>query len=280
MKDTNQNINRYQHADPYARAHDWNDLSKLVFSSFSHCEVDEVIQLHHRSYPLPPSSRPSQMQTVRRLVFSMPDDILRQCNVENIIWFSSPLHGNQTQTAAREAPASSRQGVPIGAAQMATGNVQPVTIPPTFSDTSPAAPLGYDKERHGTHEATGNDDDDDGETSESAPQVEFSPEEEKAAAKIADAYLRYSAGKAAEKDTLTEMRRRVYLSFHARLEEVRGARRSYKLLFLGPLPRLLVAVECLKDHLYAEKARVKQEILRTEGHLGLEDIQARMDTAS
>ncbi len=108
------------------------------------------------------------------------------------------------------------------------------------------------------------------------------PEEALAASKIASAYRKYALRKLAEKDTVTEMRRRVLARFEVTSKTIPWKNPTYRLLFRRAAPHLLHAAECLRDHLQGEIHIAKANLrnMQRSNHQELDNIQAAFHDVS
>ena len=123
------------------------------------------------------------------------------------------------------------------------------------------------------------EEDEDDEDEPEQPQIEFTEMEATAAFKITAAYRAYAERKAAEKDPLAEMRRRVYKDFLAKSTTIEWRGSPYRFVFLGIASTLFAITECLKDRMFKAKSSAK-ESLRNAHDRELETVQAALDDAS
>jgi hypothetical protein len=80
------------------------------------------------------------------------------------------------------------------------------------------------------------------------------------------------------KTKLSEARRRFFIECWAESEKMVWPYRHYRLLFLGPLPHLLLCLERANTTTFESKMKVKRDMIRAT-HLQIEDVQKRMTVA-
>lgn len=77
------------------------------------------------------------------------------------------------------------------------------------------------------------------------------------------------------RSVLSEARYRLFLECRAISEQMEWSSRGYCLLFLGPLPHVLLCLEQAKTCAFQLKAKLKKRLLSSE-HFELEDLQLKM----
>lgn len=204
--------------------------------------LDPLVRLHHRSVSTVDPSMDWSTVTLnaKTVVFSDAHDILEKLQVQHIPMLSSNFSPDDVHSCS-------------------DGSLNPQP-----GQTGPGSFKLSDVE-DGDGSGTSN--------------VEFTPEEEAAAVRIAAVYRKYMGRKTAEKDALTEMRRRVLTDFQARSELMDWLDPAYRVLFRRAVPRLILVAECLKDHLHAAKEVAKTRV-HGAPHRELEDIQAALNEVS
>jgi hypothetical protein len=80
------------------------------------------------------------------------------------------------------------------------------------------------------------------------------------------------------RSTLSEARSRLFIKCWAECEMLKWPRSPYRLLFLGPLPHLLLCLERANTFAFEAKMKVKRR-LTTAKHQELEDVQTKMTEA-
>lgn len=80
------------------------------------------------------------------------------------------------------------------------------------------------------------------------------------------------------RSTLSEARSRFFAQCWTESEKMGWSHRHYRLLFLGPLPHLLVCLERANTYAFDSKARVKRRLTMVK-HIELEDVQMMMTEA-
>ncbi len=105
---------------------------------------------------------------------------------------------------------------------------------------------------------------------------EFTHTERAAGTRIVAAYRKYLERKAADKDRMTELRRRVLKDYRSRSETMVWHDPKYRMLFRVAVPRLFLAVERITDRLDTAKAKVKARLSDVE-HEELEIIRLELD---
>ncbi|KAI9068145.1 hypothetical protein FKP32DRAFT_1672451 [Trametes sanguinea] len=244
----------------------WDHLARVVRRSASDTALDEMIHLHHGSYPVPDRSIPY----LRRVVFNRVDDIP---------WL-----------------------LKTGGSSLQAGGLRADAAP--FVPTRIAAQAGQeedeedeneDEDLEGPNQEPRAEDDDglepavnvddiaqaiDAEQANFAP-AEPTPDELAAAEKIQTAYRRHLARVRLRKTLPKEERkRRVFAAFLAeatRMDWPHGF--YYRALYSGPVPHLYIVAEGIKSHLYDAKNNAKKRLIIVK-HLELENVQTALTQAT
>ena len=215
-----------------------------TFKSLGDSTLDEVIQLSHSS-----AAKPKKiLADVRPVVYSDTAEILALLAATHILRLSSVAN-----------------------------DVKAINVTTTSSLAS-ASENRVDSNREDlTVEAQDLEPEDEQETT--PPLIEFTDDQMTAASKITTVYRNYALRKAAAKDTLSEMRHRIFRDFLANSRTIAWQGSPYRFIFLGAVPYLLAVTEILKDHLLQAKSSAK-ESLRNAHDAALESVQAALDGAS
>lgn len=235
--------------DRFTRMPNWYSLEAVVFRSVAESRTDALILLHHLGHPLS-STSPG---LARRVIYSTHDELPAALGSEHIGAFSfdrgifsaeaSPIQG-------RERSSATRPFTPNALRLRRDGQVVEVS----------------DHELHEKVEV------------EQTPE-EFTHQEKTAAAVIARVYRKYSERKAADKDRLTEMRRRALADYQSKSKPMPWRDSTYRGLFRLAVPRLVLALDGIKDHLHHAKAIAKAKLPEVS-HEELESIQNELDEVS
>ena len=211
--------------------------------------LNEVVQLHYSVSKLPESP-----PNVRLVSYRDTRDLLSLLNATHIY----QLSGSTANPGAYNR-------------NNASGSLVSTPRPSVHDDQSRQTAGGQseqsDEEREG--------DEDEPEQ----PRVEFTEMQVAAASKIITTYRGYAERKAAEKDPLVKMRRRIYKDFLTRSRSTEWRDSPYRFLFLGIAPTLFAVTEILKDYMFKAKSSAK-ESFRTAHDQELETVQAALDDAS
>lgn len=97
-----------------------------------------------------------------------------------------------------------------------------------------------------------------------------------AATTIAEAFKQYWARVQAKRDSVQEMRRRIYMQFREQARKKPWTRPLCCTLFLGPLPHAYFALECTKGHLSAAMASMRER-LKSVSHQKFEVMLSALD---
>ena len=245
---------RLNHPCRYINARHWYHLARMVRHSAAESSLDEMVQLHHSSLPVPKSSLPN----VRRVVYTRTDDIPWLLRTDGSVAPSANLRADalpfvptsiSTKTVAEEEPEAA---------------MEPQEEDVTNED-GPEEAVDVD----GITRAI------DAERSE-ALATALSPQEIAAANTIANAYKRHLAHTYTPKTTALQGKRlRIFAAFSAQAQRNTWPRRYYRMLFLGPAVHLFVAVELMKDHLHEARSVAKKKF-NVAQHLELEVVQSSL----
>ncbi|OCH88979.1 hypothetical protein OBBRIDRAFT_757238 [Obba rivulosa] len=241
----------------YVLARHWSDLARTARQSCAGSTLDEMIQLHDAAKTNP--NQPT-LPHVRRVIYESIDEV----------------------------PALLRSG----------GRMKPSTS--LRADAMPFTPAQKDKETEVVAESEETieeeqADDVDGshgfEQEEAAMEdIVTTIEEEQAtvptekdvsaACKIQAVYRRHLATRReAPKSTLQDMRRRIFSACLGRSVQLEWPHKLYKMLFLGPVPHLLVCLESLHGYIFTEKDQARKRIRKVQ-HRELEEAQAILNAMS
>lgn len=234
-------------------ARSWDALSRAVRHSAKGSTLDEMIQLHHGSRPVPKHS----LANVRRVVYTRIDDIP---------WL--------LKTAGATAPTA---GLRVEASPFV-----PTSVPagPSQPETEEAAQTLDDLKGEEDVFEQGVDVENitqaiDAEQSKAAPPA-ATPEELAAAETIATAYRRYiERNRRRRTNSAEEVRRRVFAKFFAEGQKMDWPHPYYRMLFFGPIPHLYIAVEHMRAHLYEARSAARKKSLIVQ-HLDLENVQSSL----
>ncbi|KAI0369978.1 hypothetical protein BV20DRAFT_945276 [Pilatotrama ljubarskyi] len=242
--------------DKYVNARSWEHLARAIRSAVSGAELDEMIQLHHGSHPLPRTSLPN----VRRVVYHREQDIP---------WLL------KTGGTSIPAPTGLRvEAAPFVPSRMSSEPVQDVAddgedTPEDDTEEANEDVMEQAVDMENIAQAI------DAEQANVAPAAPT--QEELAAAKaIAEAYQRYAARTRLRKvKPKEEKRRRVFGTFQAEAQKMNWPHTYYRLLYQGPIPHLFIVTEGMKSHLYDAKNNAKKR-LNFVKHLELENVQSTL----
>lgn len=145
--------------------------------------------------------------------------------------------------------------------------------------SAPSSSEGKPRGEANRTKATANDQGEETDAVADPIQSEFTEEHHAAKVVVLKTYRAYIQRKAAEKDPLTEMRRRIYKDFLAKSPTIKWGGSPYRFLFLGMVPHLFAVTESLKDHMHQVKSAAK-ESLHSVHNSELETVQAAIDNAS
>ena len=230
----------------YVSAKNWEHLARLVRNSIKDSNLDKMVQLHFGDHLVERKS----LFNVRRVVYNHLDDIQWLLKTDGSLSVPAGLRA--------EAPSF----VP-------TGNPQHTTQVDEDGDAPVAEDTEDETAEHGDLEDIGEVDSADYATA--APKAP-TPEEIAAHKTIVEAYRRYISLKRVNKKSSEEMRRRVFTSFSTEAAKMDWPHCHYRMLFLGPIPHLYIAVEGMKNHLYEARNNAKKR-LSVVAHLELENVQ-------
>lgn len=230
-------------------AGDWPSMLKVALNSVAETKIDELIQLRQHGHLVTSSMNLSAFK-IRYLPYTQTEMIPTLLNVAHIAMLSS-------DSVYADEPFKQRSSIRKG-----TGG-------------APDGPRAHNSPMDDPRSRGDNESDDDSDD----PQVEFTAQERNAARIISVAYRKYLARKAADKDTVTVMRRRTFNDYKTRSEEMTWSSVAYRQLFRLAVPRLLLATELLKDHLHGAKDHAKAK-LRNVKHEELEIVQGELDEVS
>ena len=220
--------------------------------------MDEMIQLHHGAKPVPKTSLPN----VRRVVYNRLEDIP----------FLLRTDASNTATAGLRADAA--PFVPTRAGAGAEPS-QPESEEPA-ADEVPEEDRGEDDIIEEGVDLENITQAIDAAQSTVAAPVALTAEEIAAGEKIAALYQQYVARtRLQKKHAGEEVRRRVFAEFHAQSAKMEWPHRYYRMLFLGPLPHLYIAVQNMKNHVHEARSAAKKKFNIVK-HLELETMQSSL----
>lgn len=236
--------------------------------------LDEMVQLHHRSRLVSGGPPPN----TRRVIYSKTEELPDLLDAKPVVFFHSEVKSQLEASTDRILQASCS----ISSARTSTST--PSTTSRSLRDDS-AYELSIRDMTHKflTSSVTATSIDDNAfEATQEPDFIPEDPEEALAASRIASAYRKYALRKLAEKDTVTEMRRRVLARFEVTSKTIPWKNPTYRLLFRRAAPHLLHAAECLRDHLQGEIHIAKANLrnMQRSNHQELDNIQAAFHDVS
>ncbi|TBU21885.1 hypothetical protein BD311DRAFT_811916 [Dichomitus squalens] len=232
---------------PYSRG-SWDQLARVVRRSVKDSNLDEMVQLHYGGKPVERKS----LFNVRRILYD---------RLEDIPWL---LRTDGSGAASIGLRADAPSFVPAVAAR---STVQP-------EEEDPEEPPAEDGENDVPEQVVDVEhvaqaiDADYATAAPTAPTAK----DIAAATTIAEAYQRYIAKKRVKRRSSEETRRRIFATFSAQAGKMDWPHRYYRMLFLGPIPHLYMAVESLKNHLYEARNTARKRFVVAK-HLELESMQ-------
>ncbi|KAI0757675.1 hypothetical protein C8Q80DRAFT_1134839, partial [Daedaleopsis nitida] len=238
--------------DEYVNARSWDSLARTVRHSVKGSVLDEMIQLRHGSKPVQKGSLPN----VRRVVYS---------RLEDIPWLLKTAASNGAVDGLRaEAAAFVPTQLAMSAAQSEEDTAQLTTEDFKGDDE---LEQGVDVENVTQAIDAGQ--------SIAAP-VAATAEELAAAETILTVYRQYVARtRVRPKNTAEATRRRIFSAFSSEGQKMQWPHRYYRMLYLGPIPHLYIAVEHMKNHLH-EARSVARKKFNVVQHLELESVQSSL----
>ncbi|PCH33046.1 hypothetical protein WOLCODRAFT_62498 [Wolfiporia cocos MD-104 SS10] len=243
-----------QSYEQYASARSWAGLAKAVQYSTTGSSLDELIQLHEADKTAP---HLHALPNVKRIIYKTIDEV--------------PI---LLTTGATTIPKSTLNAT---AAEF---------VPAHVSAADPSADISDDEAD--TEDMTGEDPqmlsiDDVAELAASGPD-DAAPEpptdaELAVAHKLLRGYRRRKKLRQLQEKfdgvLLHTSRHRIVTSFHQKSRSMEWPHRYYKMLYLGPIPLLLLCLERTKDYLYDQKDKAKKRI-RTAKHQDLEEAKENL----
>ncbi|OBZ79120.1 TPR and ankyrin repeat-containing protein 1 [Grifola frondosa] len=250
--------------ESYVTARSWEYLARTVRSSVTGSPLDEMIQLHDATRMV----RNMELPNVRRIVYKHLDEIPGLLNSGGLLLSKTVLRGEALPFVPTRP----------GSANVASGDQTNELLPVSADVSVDADPLFDDDEGNDDIiENTVNVDDiaqaiDAGQTN-SAPAAPTEAEVAAANA-IQVAYRQYLARRrTTTKTTLHEMRRRIFTAFQEASHTMQWPHKYYRFLYLGPLPHLLVCLECMQNHIHTAKNHARKRFMVVQ-HIELENAQA------
>ncbi|EMD41416.1 hypothetical protein CERSUDRAFT_89982 [Gelatoporia subvermispora B] len=237
----------------YVTARAWSDLARTVRKSCMGSALDELIQLHDLAKT---NSNQRALEHVRRVIYQTIEDI--------------PALLRRQKVALR-----------ADAAPFAPALREQTTAVNTQSDEKP-------EEEQAIYAAEGKDlareeepiADDVAAGGEGQVAVVPTQTEVDAARTIQVAYRRHlSTRRGAATSTAEDLMRRIFTACQARSQQLQWLCRRYKMLFLGPLPHLLVCLEMMHGYIFTAKDQAKKRLRKVE-HRELEEAQVTLNAMS
>ncbi|KAI0716097.1 hypothetical protein C8T65DRAFT_606293 [Cerioporus squamosus] len=239
--------------EEYVTARSWDVLARTVRQSVKGSSLDEMIQLHHGSLPVPKSTIPN----VRRVVYNRVEDIPYLLKTD-------------------------ASGAVTGGLRAEAAPFVPVRLPSELEGQDGPSEETVEENKFGGDE----------DIIEEVVDMEniahviaaeqanvaatLSPEEVAAAQTIAVAYQRYiSRLRWLKKAPVEETRRRTVSTFYTQGLTMEWPHRYYRMLFLGPIPHLYIAVESMKNHLHEARSAARKRFNIVK-HLELENVQSSL----
>ncbi len=230
-------------------ARSWDGLARTVRQSVKGSSLDEMIQLHHGSLPVPKSTIPN----VRRVVYTRVEDI---------------PYLLKTDASGAAASGLRAEAVPF----------VPVRLPSELDgQDGPSEESKLGGEEDMIEEVVDMENIAQAIAAEQATvAAALSPEEVAAARTIAVAYQRHAVRlRSLKKNPMEEKRGRIFSAFFAQSQTMEWPHRYYRMLFNGPIPHLFIAVEGMKNHLY-EARSVARKRFNVVKHLELENMKSSL----
>ena len=204
--------------------------------------IDEMVVLQHRAFGVCRTA----IAHSHPVEYSRDEDIASALKAEHIVQLSSEMGDANSPQATTS------------------------TQVPTSAKDAAASVFGENDATEGS------------EADEEEVKEEFTPEETEAAIKIIRAYRKYMERKVADKDSLTELRRRTLRDYQSQSETMTWRDATYRMLYRRAVPRLFLALERLKVCLHAAKTTAKANLLQLtdNDHDQLESVHAGLEAVS
>ncbi|TFK88273.1 hypothetical protein K466DRAFT_598787 [Polyporus arcularius HHB13444] len=236
----------------YVTARSWDSLSRLIRHSAKGSALDEMIQLHHGSRPVPKTGLPN----VRRVIYN---------RLEDIPWLLRTSGSSGSSGGLR----------PDAMPFVPTTVPQPESEDVAVEENTAEADLAEEDAVEQAVDMEGITQAIDAEQTNIGPAAP-TPEEITAADTIASAYKRYVARtRSRKKNAAEETRRRIFSDFSTQSQTMEWPHRYYRMLFLGPIPHLYIAVEGMKNHLH-EARSIARKRFNVVKHLELENVKSSL----
>ncbi|KAH9949530.1 hypothetical protein B0H21DRAFT_881892 [Amylocystis lapponica] len=250
----------------YVYANNWSDLSRIVSESVSGTSLDEIIELHEAGKPS--HSQPS-FPRARRIVYKSLNELLALLGSVD-----SPLPLSESQEIALvipQATAHETNDLPSTSARYVEVIKEQV---PTDGEV--------DRSRDAADDFSNIEDITLVIAQPRKSSLDPTPEELKAVCIMQSAcrkYLRRHALRVPMSARLS-MRTRLYSECLKASDAIEWSQKSqYKFLFLGPVPHLLVSIECTRLYLHDAKTKAKKRAQKVKDS-DLEEVNALMNNLS
>ncbi|KAH9891312.1 hypothetical protein C8Q73DRAFT_119576 [Cubamyces lactineus] len=240
--------------EKYVSATSWEDLARHIRRTSSGTALDEMILLHHESYPV----LRNPMRLVRRVIFN---------RLEEIPWI--------LKTGGPDAPSAGRRAddfplVPVIDIQEAHNADEDTEVMLEESQD-----VGGDIFEQGVLDVENITLTIDAEQANRAPAAP-TEQEIQAAQTIASAYQRHLARERLRKTTpREEKKRRIFASFLEQSQKMEWPYVYYRLLYQGPIPHLYMVADGIKTQLHEAKSEAKKRF-NLARHLELEAVSTAL----
>lgn len=215
-----------------------------------------MIQLHHGSHPVPKSTVPG----VRRVVYNRVEDLPYLLKTDATGSAAGGLRAEALPFVPARLPASSSE------LEGEDGPSEEPAEETRLVEDEDVLEQAVDMENLAQAIAA----------EQANVAAAMTPQEVAAATTIASAYQRYVARlRSRKKYPSEETRRRIFASFFTQSQTMEWPHRYYRMLFLGPIPHLLIAVEGMKNHLHEARSVARQRFNIVK-HLELENVQSSL----
>ncbi|GBE78672.1 predicted protein [Sparassis crispa] len=233
--------------DAYVRANIWDKLAREIRHSAIGTPLDEMIHLIAANKP-----QRKPLPGMRQVVYSVME------NIPSLLTTTAVLRANAAEfVPAHLATAEPTDNAEDGGEEADDGKEDDVEQAVDFEGVA----LATQPER-------------------SAASAESTEREITAAQAILTIYRQYVRRCAITMSPLGAMRLRIQSAFADKSKELEWPPKSfYRLLFLGPLPHLLVSLECMREHLYFAKKQARRRVSKV-AHMELEKAQESVNIQS
>jgi hypothetical protein len=249
----------------YVYAQHWENLARIVRHSTSESPMDEMINILHASrvtYPLHP------LAGVRRVVYNTRDEI-------PTLLLDTATSADVLSLRLEDSPSlSTHDSDHFGHNNTAGVLLGPVAV---IDDDEKLHGDGGDAEELEVDQGADVDTvSDSADMPQALESVAPSEEECYAASVIQLAYRRALARRrGSPKDGLPEARSRFFTIYYKQSREMEWPNRYYRLLFLGPIPHILLCLDAVETHTHELKGKTKERLQQVR-HMELEQLGGRL----